>query len=156
MTIQTSIFRYFPSKTQHMSREIILDTNFLTAPFQLDSIDIFQEIDRIFPGSKIYTIEDAVQEAKSIENGKYGGLVEKLIEEKDIKVLETEDEEPSSSRTVEGEGSVDDLLVEISRDYVIATNDKELKERLLEVDAEVIHIRNESYLEVLNRKDPGF
>jgi rRNA-processing protein FCF1 len=139
-----------------MSREIILDTNFLTAPFQLDSIDIFQEIDRIFPGSKIYTIEDAVQEAKSIENGKYGGLVEKLIEEKDIKVLETEDEEPSSSRTVEGEGSVDDLLVEISRDYVIATNDKELKERLLEVDAEVIHIRNESYLEVLNRKDPGF
>lgn len=128
-----------------MSREIILDTNFLTAPFQLDSIDIFQEIERVFPGSKIYTIEDAVQEAKSIENGTYGKLVEKLIEKKDIEVLETE-----------GEGSVDDLLVEISRDYVIATNDKELKERLIEVDAEVIHIRNESYLEVLNRKNPGF
>ncbi|QGA80666.1 type II toxin-antitoxin system VapC family toxin [Candidatus Nanohalobium constans] len=128
-----------------MSREIILDTNFLTAPFQLDSIDIFQEIERIFPNSEIYTIDDALQEAQSIEQGKYGNLVEKLIEKKDIEVLETE-----------GQGEVDDLLVQISRDYVIATNDRELKERLLEVNAEVIHIRNESYLEVLNRKDPGF
>ena len=128
-----------------MTREIILDTNFLTAPFQLDSIDIFQELVRVFPNSKIYTIDDAVQEAKSIEQGKYGDLVEKLIDKKDIEVLETE-----------GEGSVDDLLVQISRDYVVATNDRELKERLIEVNAEVIHIRNESYLEVLNRKDPGF
>ena len=128
-----------------MTREIILDTNFLTAPFQLDSINILQEIERIFPQSTFYTIEDAVQEAKSIENGKYGNLVEKLIEEKDIEVLETE-----------GEGNVDDLLVQISRDYVIATNDKELKERVIKADAEVIHIRNQSYLETLNRKDPGF
>jgi rRNA-processing protein FCF1 len=128
-----------------MSREIILDTNFLTAPFQLNSFDLFEELERVFPNSKIYTIDDAVQEAKSIEDGRYGKLVEKLIEKKDIEVLETE-----------GEGEVDDLLVEISRDYVIATNDKELKERLIEVNAEVIHIRNESYLEVLNRKDPGF
>lgn len=128
-----------------MSREIILDTNFLTAPFQLDTIDIFQELERVFPNSQIYTINDAVQEAKSIEDGKYGDLVEKLTHKKDIQILETE-----------GEGSVDDLLVQISRDYVIATNDKELKERLIEVNAEVIHIRNESYLEVLNRKDPGF
>jgi len=128
-----------------MTREIILDTNFLTAPFQLDTINIFQEIQRIHPQSEIYTIEDAVQEAKSIENGKYGKLVQKLIEEKDIQVLETE-----------GEGNVDDLLVQISNQYVIATNDKELKQRLIKADAEVIHIRNESYLEVLNRKDPGF
>ena len=132
-------------ETKNMSREIILDTNFLTAPFQLDSIDIFEELERVFPNSEIYTIDDAVQEAKSIEDGKYGKLVEKLIDKKDVEVLETE-----------GEGEVDDLLVEISRDYVIATNDKELKERLIEVDTEVIHIRNESYLEVLNRKDPGF
>lgn len=128
-----------------MKRKIILDTNFLTAPFQLDSINIFEELERIFPSSEIHTINDAVHEAKSIKDGRYGKLVDKLIDKKDIEVLETE-----------GEGSVDDLLVEISRDYVIATNDKELKERLIEADAEVIHIRNESYLEVLNRKDPGF
>ena len=128
-----------------MTRKIILDTNFLTAPFQLDTINIFQEIQRIHPQSEIYTIEDAVQEAKSIEDGKYGNLVQKLIQEKDIQVLETE-----------GEGNVDDLLVQISNQYVIATNDKELKQRLIKADAEVIHIRNQSYLETLNRKDPGF
>ena len=127
-----------------MNREIILDTNFLTAPFQF-SFDIFEEIERIFPKSKVYTIDDAVEEAKSIEGGKYGKLVEKLIEKKNIEVLETE-----------GKGEVDDLLVKISRDYVIATNDKELQDRLLEVDAEVIRIRNESFLEVLNRKDMVF
>ena len=128
-----------------MTRKIILDTNFLTAPFQLDTINIFQEIQRIHPQSTVYTIEDAVQEAKSIEDGKYGNLVQKLIQEKDIQVLETE-----------GEGNVDDLLVQISNQYVIATNDKELKQRLIKADAEVIHIRNQSYLEVLNRKNPGF
>jgi|APHM01.1.fsa_nt_gi Uncharacterized proteins of PilT N-term./Vapc superfamily len=125
-----------------MTRKIILDTNFLTAPFQLDTINIFQEIQRIYPQSTVYTIDDALQEAKSIEQGKYKDLVQKLIKEKNIEVLETE-----------GKGNVDDLLVKISSDYVIATNDKELKERVIEANAEVLHIRNQSYIEVLNSKD---
>ncbi len=126
-----------------MVRKIMLDTNFLVAPFQL-SIDLFEEIDRVYPVNEVYTIEDAVQEARSIEEGRYKALVEKLIETQGIEVLETE-----------GEGEVDDLLVDISDEFVVATNDKELKERLVENGAEVLFIRSSSHLEVLNSNELG-
>jgi len=126
-----------------MTRKIMLDTNFLVAPFQL-SIDLFDEIDRIYPVNEVYTLEDAIQEARSIEQGRYKNLVDKLIETQDIEVLETE-----------GEGEVDDLLVEICDDFIIATNDRELKERLVKKGAEVLFIRSGSHLEALNRKELG-
>jgi len=126
-----------------MTRKIMLDTNFLVAPFQL-SIDLFDEIDRIYPVNEVYTLEDAIQEARSIEQGRYKNLVDKLIETQDIEVLETE-----------GEGEVDDLLFNICDDFIIATNDRELKERLVKKGAEVLFIRSGSHLEALNRKELG-
>lgn len=133
-----------------MAKKIMLDTNFLVAPFQL-SIDLFQELERIYPAHEVYTLEDAIQEARSIQEGKYKALVEKLIETQNIEVLETKDEETSSSRTVEGKGKVDDLLVDICDEFVVATNDRELKDRLVEAGGEVVFIRSGDHLEVLNR-----
>ena len=127
-----------------MTDKILLDTNFLVAPFQ-HSFDIFDEIDRLYPLHKLYTLDDAVEEAKSIEGGKYGPLAEKLIERKDIEVLETE-----------GKGEVDDLIVDVSDEIAVATNDKELKERLLDRGREVVIIRSGTHLEVLNRSSVGF
>lgn len=124
-----------------MTKKILLDTNFLVAPFQF-SFSLFDELDRLYPHSEIYTIEEAVEEAKSIKQGKYKELVPQLIENEDIEVLETE-----------GEGIVDDLLVEISDEYVIATNDKELKQRILDEGRPVIIIRQENHLEVVNRRE---
>lgn len=126
-----------------MTRKIMLDTNFLVAPFQL-SIDLFEEIERIYPVHEIYTIEDAVQEARSIEEGRYKALVEKLIETQDIEVLETE-----------GEGEVDDLLVDLCDEFVVATNDKELKNSLVENGGEVLIIRSGDHLEALNSTELG-
>lgn len=123
-----------------MENKIILDTNFLVAPFQF-SFDLFEEIERIYPYHHLYTLDDAVQEAKSIEKGKYGDLVEQLIEKKNIEVLETE-----------GEGTVDDLLVDISDEYIIATNDKELKERIMDNSRPVMIIRTGDHLEVINQR----
>ena len=127
-----------------MTRKIMLDTNFLVAPFQL-SLDIFDEIDRIYPVNEVYTLEDAIQEAKSIEEGRYKNLVEKLIETQDIEVLETE-----------GEGEVDDLLVDICDEFIIATNDRELKDRLVERGAEILFIRSGDHLEAINQSSVGF
>lgn len=124
-------------------KKIILDTNFLVAPFQL-SIDMFDQLEDLYPYGEICTIDDAVQEAKSIEEGKYKDLVPQLIEKQDVKVLETK-----------GEGNVDDLLVRLSEEYVIATNDKELKQRLLEKDAEVVIIRQKNYLKRINSDELG-
>lgn len=122
----------------------MLDTNFLVAPFEL-SLPLFEEFDRIYPFHELYTLEDAVQEAKSIEGGKYKEVIDKLIETQDITVLSTE-----------GEGEVDDLLVNIADEYIIATNDKELKKRLRDDSREVVIIRSGDHLEVLNRSSVGF
>ena len=121
-------------------KKILLDTNFLTAPFQLD-FDIFAELDRLYGRYELYTLEDAVQEAKSIEEGKYGQLVEKLIENKDIEVMETT-----------GSGEVDDLIVRISKGFTVATNDKELQDRLIERGCEVVIVRSHNHLEKINEQ----
>ncbi len=121
-------------------RDILLDTNFLVAPFQIN-ISIFQEMDEKYPGNQVYTVDLVMDEAKSIENGKYGGLVEKLVEAEDIEVLETE-----------GNGFVDDLLVDLSDEFLIATNDKELKNRILDKGRPVMYIRSSSHLVVENEK----
>ena len=121
-------------------RDILLDTNFLVAPFQIN-ISIFQEMDEKYPGNQVYTVDLVMDEAKSIENGKYGGLVEKLVESEDIEVLETE-----------GNGFVDDLLVDLSDEFLIATNDKELKNRILDKGRPVMYIRSSSHLVVENEK----
>lgn len=124
-----------------MTKKILLDTNFLTAPFQL-SFSLFDEIDRIYPYAEVCTIEDAVQEAKSIEQGKYKELVPQLIDKEDIEVFQTE-----------GEGEVDDLLVDICDEFIIATNDKELKQRILKKGRPVIIIRQSNHLEVINDRE---
>ena len=121
-----------------MKDKILLDTNFLVAPFQF-SFDLFDELERLYPSCEIYTIDDAVQESRSIKGGNYSGLIEQLINKKDIEVLETE-----------GGGEVDDLIVDISDEFIVATNDKELKQRLLENSRPVIIIRTGDHLEVKN------
>ncbi len=119
-------------------RDILLDTNFLTAPFQMN-ISIFEEIDQKYPGNKVFTLDRAVEEAKSIEDGKYGGLIEKLIESEGVQVLKTE-----------GNGFVDDLLVDLSDEFLIATNDRELKNRILDKGRPVMYIRSKSHIVVEN------
>lgn len=123
-----------------IEEKILLDTNFLVAPFQL-SVPVFEELEQEFPGADICTLKSAVQEAKSIEEGKYKELVPKLIENQDITVLEAEED-----------AEVDDLLVKVSDRFVVATNDKELKNRILENGRPVVIIRQGTHLQVLNRR----
>lgn len=127
-----------------MTRKILLDTNFLVAPFQF-SFPLFEEFQRLYPTAELYTLEDAVQEARSIESGKYIDLVDKLLDTQEIEIMATE-----------GEGEVDDLIVDISEEYVVATNDRELRDRLLDRGREVVIIRGGNHLEVINRSSVGF
>jgi len=118
-------------------KDILLDTNFLTAPFQIN-VSIFEEFEEKYPGCNFYTLDEVMEEAKSIEGGKYGDLVEKLVED-EVKILETE-----------GNGFVDDLLVDLSDQFLIATNDRELKERIIEKNRPVAFIRSSSHVQVEN------
>lgn len=123
-----------------MEKKILLDTNFVVAPFQM-SVSVFDQLEKLYPEADIYTLEDVIQEAKSIESGRYGDLVEKLVEIQDIEVLETE-----------GEGEVDDLLVDLCDEFLIATNDKELKNRIKGERRPVMIVRGKDHLEVENQE----
>ena len=123
-----------------MEKKILLDTNFLVAPFQM-SVSVFDQLEKLYPEADIYTLEDVIQEAKSIESGRYGDLVEKLVEIQEIEVLETE-----------GEGEVDDLLVDLCEEFLIATNDKELKNRIKAEGRPVMIVRGKDHLEVENQE----
>lgn len=119
-----------------MTRKIMLDTNFLVAPFQF-SVDIFGELEEMYPFADVYTLESAVEEARSIEGGKFRDLVPELLEKKDVEIVEAE-----------GSSGVDDLLVDASRRFIVATNDKELKRRIRDRDRPVIILRSKSHLEL--------
>lgn len=124
-----------------MTEKILLDTNFLVAPFQF-SFDIYDELEKKFPFAELYTLDDALNEAKSIKSGRYKDLVPKMMEKQGVEVLETD-----------GEGIVDDLIVEVSEDFIVATNDKELKQRLKDKGRPVIIIRSKDHLEVVNSEE---
>lgn len=118
--------------------KILLDTNFLVAPFQF-SFDVYEELERLYPYAELYTLDDALQEAKSIESGKYSELVPQMLKAQEVDVLQTE-----------GRGEVDDLIVDVSDEFVVATNDKELKDRLIQQGRPVIVVRSGNHLEVEN------
>jgi len=104
---------------------IVLDTNFLMIP-GFFGVDIFDEIDRICDFQYEFKIIDKTfDELKDIQKNQKGRnvsaakLAEKLIIEKKIEVIESDDGH-----------YVDDVLVNIGSEYVVATNDAKLIERL--------------------------
>ncbi len=112
-------------------RIIILDTNFLIycARFRIDFIS---EIERIcFFKYKLAILDQTIEELERVKP-KELKLVKKFIENLEV---------------IKSEGSyVDESLIELSKKgYVVATQDKELKDKL---EGEVIIIRKQKYLEL--------
>jgi hypothetical protein len=124
-------------------KKVILDTNFLTIPYQF-SIDIFEKIKDLVRGEyEIVILDGTVRELKSLSNKKGGkSLAAKvgleLIEKKELKVIEAEN------------GNVDDEIVDLSDDKtIVATNDKELIKRLKHKNVKIIYLRGRNRLEMM-------
>ena len=122
-------------------RGVVLDTNMLLVPYQF-GVDVLEEIQRLLPGTKVYTIPQVIRELEEIE--RRGGLHErlgvrvarKLLER--VEVLRVDESLPTDS-----------VLVELAREgYVVATNDKQLKKRVWEVGGYVISLRERNHLEL--------
>lgn len=119
-------------------RKILLDANFLILPFQFN-VDIFDEFDRLIGEFyEVYTLNRTYNEALNVEDGKYRNMVERLVEESDpaIEII-----------AVSGEQDVDDVLVSRAGEYVVATNDSELKRRLRKQGLPHIYLRQKNHLE---------
>ncbi|MDY6773882.1 MAG: hypothetical protein SVS85_01675 [Candidatus Nanohaloarchaea archaeon] len=125
-------------------KRVLLDANFLVLPFQ-EQVDVFSELERLLGNYEAYTLNRTYNEALQLEDGRYREEVERLVEEKDIEIL-----------SLESEKEVDDLLVELAGEYIICTNDAEVREELREGGLPHIYLRNRSYLEAENLQPSAF
>jgi hypothetical protein len=116
-------------------KRIILDTNFLTIPYQFN-IDIFEEIGRVVEGNyELTTLDCVVEELKKLKKfrGKSAaaakvGLI--LIKEKNVKVIKT------------NEKKVDNTIYKIAdSNTIVATNDRDLIRKLKSKNIKILYLR---------------
>jgi len=132
-------------------RKILLDTNFLLIPYQF-SVDIFTQIDKISMFEyKIFILDKTLEELKKIveeqkgKNKDAAKIALKLISIKNIEVIKSN----SNKKT-------DDIILDIASkgDYIVATQDKDLKSRLINHSIEVIVLKQKKILAFID--DRGF
>ncbi len=128
-------------------RKIIIDTNFLMIPSQF-RVDIFSEIDRICSFNyNLLVFEQSIHELRDIikkqgqKHRKAAQLALKLISLKNIEIIKAD------------RNDTDSLILEhADKDMIVATQDINLKKRLLEKGVSVIILRQKKYLKLLERK----
>lgn len=127
-------------------KKIIIDTNFLLMPYQL-KVDIYSEINRIMMESyKLCIIDKTIDELKKIideQKGKHRraamlGLM--MINQKSITRLKAK------------KSKVDDSIIaeaKKSKDYIVATQDAELKWKLKKNGTSLIILKSKNHLELI-------
>ena len=117
--------------------KVVLDTNFLMIPGQL-KVDIFQELQKglYFPfelycaSGSIKELEKLAQEGKMVDR-RAAKVALQMVSKYGIKLIDT------------GDQHVDDALVKLGDDYIIATQDTGLKRRL----TKYVYLRQKKYIE---------
>ncbi|MCH8067029.1 MAG: nucleotide-binding protein [Nanoarchaeota archaeon] len=131
-------------------KKILLDTNFLLAVYQF-KVDIFTELDRICNFNyKLFILDKTIEELKHIierQKGKHKDAARvalQLLKLRKVGVIKT----GSKKHT-------DDVILDYAeKDYLVATQDKDLKRRLIHHNVKVIVLRQKKILAIVN--DQGF
>ena len=132
-------------------KKILLDTNFLMICFQF-RVDIFTELDRVCNFDfKLFVLDKTIEELEKIvgeqkgKNKEAAKIALKLIAIKKINIIKTK----SNIKT-------DDVIRDVAAkdNYIVATQDKDLKRRLINQGASVIVLRQKKVLAIIN--DGGF
>jgi rRNA-processing protein FCF1 len=122
--------------------KVLLDTNFLldTLRYKID-FSIFQELEET---TEFFISSETLRELKSIANkktkeGRLALIALKLIESQKIKIVQ------SLKKEVD-----EDLLALAKKEgFIVATNDKDLKEKLKKENVRIICLRNKKKIEVM-------
>lgn len=127
-------------------KRIILDTNFLLIPAQF-RVDIFSEIERIMDVPYRLCIVDStidelnkIRETASGKDKQAAALALQLLKAKKVEHLKTEKNL-----------NTDKLIVELSKqaDYVVATQDMDLKRVLKQNNVQLIVLRQKKHLKLV-------
>ncbi len=120
-----------------MKQKALLDTNFFIYAIR-HKVRVVQELRENF-GAEVITISSVIKELERAkerggELGKEAGLALQMIQKEGIKVILAEK-------------SADDELAKNSKEYLIATNDKALRERIKNLGGRAIYIRKKAFIE---------
>ena len=116
-------------------------------PYQF-RVDIFSEIDKICNFNyEVYVLDKTIGELNGIiknQSGKHEDAAKfalKSIEVKKIKIVKTE------------EGRVDDIIVKLAEKegYIVATQDKDLKRKLVNQGSVLMVLRQKKTLAIMNQ-----
>jgi rRNA-processing protein FCF1 len=115
--------------------KVVLDTNFLIFASNF-KVDLFLEL----KGNELFVTEPVLEELRDISAKKgrdaaAARLALKTVEEMGLKILESKEREADAS-----------LLDYGKQGYAIATQDKNLKEKLKRAGAKIIFIRQKKYV----------
>jgi hypothetical protein len=125
-----------------MTLSILLDTNFLLDMLRY-KVD-FSIFDNIEEKVELFVSSETLREIKSMANrktkeGRLALIALKLIESQKIKIVQ------SFKKEVD-----EDLLALAKKEgFIVATNDKDLKEKLKKENVRIICLRNKKKIEVM-------
>jgi len=116
-------------------RAVLIDTNMFAVPF-VHGIDLVYQIMLLVPDAELLTTSRVLDEVSLLA---HHPLIKKGIIDKHVKV-------------VAAMGKADDSLLKeaVKRHGIVATNDKELRNRCLKEGVPVIFMRGKSHLELRN------
>jgi rRNA-processing protein FCF1 len=113
-------------------RAVLVDTNMFAVPF-VYGIDMLYQIGMLVPDAKFTTTSRVVDETSKLKNHV---LIIKIIKR--------------NFEVISAKGKTDDTILREAkkRKGIVATNDKELKQRCLKEDIPVIFMRGKSRLDI--------
>ena len=123
-------------------KPIILDTNFLFIPFEF-KIDIISELKRIIGSDfNLFIYSGTIDELKDIEkkktkNRKFLPLIMTMLHRYNIKIIS------SKKKYID-----EQILENLNEKIIVATNDKELRQKILSESCRVVYMRQKRYLEL--------
>ena len=130
-------------------KKILLDTNFIMTCAQF-RVDFFSEIEKICNFNyKVYILDKIIDELKNIiekQKGKHKEAAKVALQLLKIKSVEVIKSSPMKH--------TDDAIVDYAgkEDCIVATQDKDLKRRLINQNISVIILRQKKRLAIMNYK----
>ena len=124
----------------------LLDTNFLMIPGQF-KVDIFAELEK-FGKPELYILDTTIKELEKISKGrgsdaKAARLALELVKMKNIKMVQAQNK--STDREI--------LRLAFEKDFVVCTQDKKLKAKLIKMGSRVVTMRQKKFLIIYENFD---
>ncbi|HZX19653.1 MAG TPA: PIN domain-containing protein [archaeon] len=120
--------------------KIVLDTNILLA-IERFKIDIFLEAKKMMGNVEFWIPQQVVEELEMLEKRglklkKAVRIAKQLIDKNNVKVISVDAD------------NADKALLELSKNAIVATNDKELKDSVKQINGQVLFLRQKKFLEL--------